>query len=636
MGNYSNDPGVRLAESVAKRYVGVRMQQAVPVLDADWNLLEDLRRREFETMGAWFIGDGIPAGDDGFHILAGGQPNDFGIRAGLCIVNGKLTENGADTSYATQPNFASPDVDPALAALTTPPADKSFIVYLDVWEHEVDSQVDPALVDARIGLETAIRLKRDWVVRVARVPEDLGIFDNPPPAGHAYLKLAQINRKAANANISTAIIIDLRETQLTINRKIQVRNNAGAIVVDNARFTLMLKSTRDNAHAFSNYLTNVLNKPNQNFTAGEVLGLQAIEVISHAAEAGLALVNARSIANPGALQYLFQLYDAENNFFNVWKQTVLQVGGTPKKYASFNLILTRLDQRLHQPVVGQLTGLQPALLAGDLAAAVTTQEEIARLIGTAGNAQVPHGSIQVLLSNSPAGNLTNGQVARFEFKVKSATTQPDTYSVSVLPQAGWPRRVVDAVGNPVPNNKVQIGASPSVTSVFIDVNVQAGSSGLQLEVSSDSNPIEIEQLSNSFTLTEGQPAPFGEDKLLVARVGAPPSNATIDPLTGTIVVNKLAKCGFFIALTNNTGQNGSFAVTLQKSDEVVPGSWDAAYKGSTPLPINTGATSQNQAVEVTPLSATAQSFTLQLIATANIGGSTVTGQLTLVFAQSTS
>src|SRR5262249_52852438 len=154
---------------------------------------------------------------------------------GLCIVRGKLTENNADVSYARQPNFAAPNVFPPVTALNTPPAHKSFITYLDVWEHEGDSQKDPALVDSRIGIETAIRLKRDWVVRVARIPEDLPVLSAPPP-GHVFLRLAQINRKAANSAITADMIVDLRDTQLSILRKILVLDGAGNILVDNNRF----------------------------------------------------------------------------------------------------------------------------------------------------------------------------------------------------------------------------------------------------------------------------------------------------------------------------------------------------------------------------------------------------------------
>ncbi|HZD94656.1 MAG TPA: hypothetical protein VE133_10410, partial [Candidatus Sulfotelmatobacter sp.] len=492
----------------------------------------------------------------------------------------------------------------------------------DVWEREIDSQKDPALVDARIGVETAIRLKRDWVVRVARVPEDVPGLSTPP-AGHVFVQLARIDRKAANANITADMIHDLRETQLTINRKIEVRDGGGTIVVDNARFAAMLKNTRDSVLAFSNYLTTVYNSPSAALMGGEVLGLQAIEVISHAADAGLAMVNARSIASNGALQYMSQLYDGENNFFNVWHNVVLQLGGTPKKYSGYQVFVNQLDALLHQPSIGPLTGLQKALQAGDLIAAVDTQEQIAFLFSTAGNANVPHGSIQVILANSPAGILNLGQVARFEFKVKSATTVAGVYTASVLPQAGWPRIVVDSAGNPIPNNKIPIGPSPSVVSVFVDVTVQAGSSGLQLRLTSDTNPAEIDQTSNVFTLTQGQPAPLGEDKVQfrVSNV----VNGSTDPASGAITITRTQKCTVTVQVTNNTGTSATFALALAKTAETPAATWTVLYKGDPSIPIPNGGFVSEQ-MDITP-GATATSVQLQFTASATINGSPVTAQL---------
>lgn len=68
MGDFSRSPAARLQDSVSKHYVGVRMQQGVPILDADWNELEDLRRHELESVGTWFLGNGVPVGSDGFRI----------------------------------------------------------------------------------------------------------------------------------------------------------------------------------------------------------------------------------------------------------------------------------------------------------------------------------------------------------------------------------------------------------------------------------------------------------------------------------------------------------------------------------------------------------------------------------------
>ena len=66
MGNFSQDPAARAADAAQKHYVGVRLQQGVPLLDADWNLLDDIRRQEHETVGSFFIGDGVPTPSDGF------------------------------------------------------------------------------------------------------------------------------------------------------------------------------------------------------------------------------------------------------------------------------------------------------------------------------------------------------------------------------------------------------------------------------------------------------------------------------------------------------------------------------------------------------------------------------------------
>ncbi len=47
------------------RYVGVRLQQGVPIVDADWNEMEDVRKFELRAYLKWFVGNGIPEGNDG-------------------------------------------------------------------------------------------------------------------------------------------------------------------------------------------------------------------------------------------------------------------------------------------------------------------------------------------------------------------------------------------------------------------------------------------------------------------------------------------------------------------------------------------------------------------------------------------
>src|ERR1039458_1247922 len=63
--------------------VNVRLQQGVPIVDADWNELDDIRKFEMRAYVKWFVGDGIPDGCDGFRIDAlSSSSDDFIIRAG--------------------------------------------------------------------------------------------------------------------------------------------------------------------------------------------------------------------------------------------------------------------------------------------------------------------------------------------------------------------------------------------------------------------------------------------------------------------------------------------------------------------------------------------------------------------------
>lgn len=632
MGNFSRDPKTRLADSTTKHYVGVRMQQGVPILDADWNELEDLRRHEFEDINARFIGNGVPAGNDGFFIFNVSQTNDFGIRQGVCLVKGRLAENDADVRYTTQPNFNNPRLDEPLSSLTTPTTDKQFIVYLDVWEREVNTLEDPVLLDSRIGVETAIRLKREWAVRVARVPEDLTKLDNPP-AGHAFYRLARLNRKANNANITKDMIEDLRDTQLSIQRKIEVRDTTNIVVVDNNRFRRMLEDTRNNVLGFIRYITTQFNAATTLLTSAEILGLQAAEHIASTAESGLGLVNAESLANRGALTFLSQIYNAENNFMTIWRDVVLQLSGPStgaKKYGSYQGFITGLDQRLHQATVGTLTGLLPALQAGDLAAATAMQEEIARQFGTA-SGTVPRGSIQVFLAKSPPGTLTPGQTVRFEFRVHSFTTLAGTYTVTVLPAAGWPRLVVDpSSGIPIPNNRISIGSSGSEMTIFVDVTVQSGSSGLQLRVTSDQNPTEIDQLTSLFTLAAGQPAPVGEDKVQIHLSGEF-FNATRNAQTGVVSIQRGVQGQIGIRVYNYTDSDLSFNLAIEAQNAV--GGWTPGFSGTSVLPVpkrssETTPGSAPKVVTVTP-SADAVSAQIRVTATTTLAGSTVTSQLVI-------
>jgi hypothetical protein len=589
------------------------------LLDADWNELEDLRRYELETVSTWFIGDGVPVGSDGFHIFAVNVANDFGIREGACIVSGKVTVNAAEVRYTTQPHFGDASLNPLLPALTTPGAAAESIVYLDVWEREVNSMEDTTLVDTRIGLETTVRVMREWAVRVAQVPGDLALLDNPP-AGHLFYRLARLKRLGGNDRITAPMIEDLRDTQLSIRRRVEVLNSLGTIVIDNSHFRLLLETTRNNVQAFIRYITTEFNLISTPMTAAEILGIEAATHITRPAEAGLALLGSSVLANRGALGVLRQLYDAENGFMEVWRDTVLMLGGTPKKYATYQNFITRLDQRLHT-TTGTNPGLLPALEAEDLEAATFIQDEIARLFGEA-SASIPRGNIDVFLSKSPSGNLVAGQVVTFEFTARSFATLADTYTVKLLPVGGWTRRVVDNHGDPVPANRVSIGAGGDEAIIYVEVTVGTGSSGLQLDVASDHNPLEVRDTTDLLTLTEGTPAPPAASPVRI-EIRTVSGTATYDPTTNTVTMPATGATTIVCRAYNDS--DGQVSLALTQAIQNAVGAWTVTFPGGTPIQVPAhDFTTFN--VRIQPGTAAA-SATLLVTASGTVDGNAVTSQL---------
>ena len=222
-----------------KRYVGVRLQQGVPIVDADWNELEDTRRFELRAFLKWYVGDGVPEGNDGFRIVGTGQPNSFSVRRGAtgtadglvgvgrCLVDGldvmieqnvefnaQLLHPVAANSLQLANDLQVPRIDP----LTTPTANGNVTAYLDVWERYAMPVEDPAyMLMVGLGLgESCARRKREWVVRVrpgsaAPVP---GNTDFLP--GHSYYALARIARRTGDDNVNAGDVTDVREQNLLL------------------------------------------------------------------------------------------------------------------------------------------------------------------------------------------------------------------------------------------------------------------------------------------------------------------------------------------------------------------------------------------------------------------------------------
>jgi hypothetical protein len=215
MGDFSRAPSDVLLDNQQKGYVGIHIQQSVPLLDRDLNLLHDLVAATMRTLIGRYVGSGLPAGASGFAIQAlpsGQNTQDFRITAGdagpgVILVGGVEAVIPAAISYSGQPG---------VPALTTPgTAGRTDIVYVDVFLNEVDSTTDATLSNSQdVGIETSVRLVPAFVVRVAEgVTTPAGL--PAPPAGHAFAPLARLQRTGA-ATIDASMIGDLRQRRLTV------------------------------------------------------------------------------------------------------------------------------------------------------------------------------------------------------------------------------------------------------------------------------------------------------------------------------------------------------------------------------------------------------------------------------------
>jgi hypothetical protein len=218
-----------------KTRCNVRLQQGVPIVDADVNELDDIRKFEVRAYLKWYVGDGIPGGSDGFRIDAQTTPapDDFIIRAGIaaaaagtsnltiglentgrCIVDGLDVIIAADVAYKAQTLFAAagpaglPQIQPIPVIAGT------VAVVLDVWERLITAQEDPSLVLSGLGTESCARMRREWCVRTRAGTTVPGPTDADYLTGHSYYLLATIARKLTSPNVAAPIAqTDITDTR---------------------------------------------------------------------------------------------------------------------------------------------------------------------------------------------------------------------------------------------------------------------------------------------------------------------------------------------------------------------------------------------------------------------------------------
>ncbi|HEX2187409.1 MAG TPA: hypothetical protein VHG51_00865, partial [Longimicrobiaceae bacterium] len=541
MGDFSRDPGARLQDSVAKHYVGVRLQQGVPILDADWNELEDLRRHEQASLFQRFFGDGVPDGNDGFRVdgLAGGgvgtvvlqaasvplggvssleidfpgstaasllgflpemgstrRPaanparlpgnlagpfalaagltltvrtngeapetvtfaagdfadigaattaevvaalnagmgravaqagtgNDFVVHggdgtvagAGRLLVEGVEAVAEADLAYTSQPLHENPELAaawgvPAVPALATPAADRRDLVYLDVWDREVGSAEDDAMVLPAVGVEATVRLRREWAVRVAEGVEALAAVPRLP--GHRYAALARLERGAGQAGVPAGAVVDLRVRSLNVARylKTPIHYARGAQLLDADGYAGLLEALRE-------VLLLRLSSRAYPFTYAdaydEAVVLGAVRDVAQ--QAAFAAIQARtgSFNNDDGFGFLRTLHGLQGALVD----TIAALGnGGGSAQAFVDGWRDRLDG------AAGITGLGPALDTGDLLAAAGAQEAVNAWLSAPVDL-LPEGDVVVtIVSVLPASNLAVNVPFNVTYRVEGQLASP--------------------------------------------------------------------------------------------------------------------------------------------------------------------------------------------------------------------
>lgn len=438
MGNFSRDSFketniltnlLDLAAPVAKprQYVGVRLQQGVPILDADWNELEDLRRMELMALVRFFIGSGVPAGTQGFQIQVSATANNFNIAPGVILLEGVLVVGSGITSYTTQPNATG------LPPLNTPGLDRTDLVYLDAWEDETDAdalQGDPRLINVLIGIETAVRIERKWVVRVQENATKLAAVAKV--AGHKYSELALVKRRNGAASITVDMIFDRRRTGLTLadNIKVPVFMQFGIETIDVPRVTLALRGLRTNLFArlqggqttFPHQTANALNE--------SVLTI-ALQDVRQRAQVGEVQCASRNMDNADVLAFMKTLYTAQKDFV-----VLLQNTGNTNNSAQTTALINNYNKRLDGSAPDAIKGLKPAVDNDDLVAAVVAQEVINNFLAEGTGVVIP-GEVKTIFKGAlPFQKLQKGAPVDLTFTIRSEVTLPavdtEEFNIEVL------------------------------------------------------------------------------------------------------------------------------------------------------------------------------------------------------------
>ena len=180
----------------AKHYDKLVFQRDKALVDAELNELQDINRLKMRKIVANAL---VGSPNLGFKIVGSSLANDFTIKAGDLFAKGFVCAKEADELYSAQADYQT-----GRPPLTTPGGARTDIVYLHIFEDEIDSTEDANIKDPTLAVETAVRTRLRFRVRVAEggsMPVD--------DATNWYFQLAVMNR-TAQANIDAGMVADSR------------------------------------------------------------------------------------------------------------------------------------------------------------------------------------------------------------------------------------------------------------------------------------------------------------------------------------------------------------------------------------------------------------------------------------------
>lgn len=458
-----------------RHYVGVRLQQGVPILDADWNELEDIRRTETQINLKHYFGDGIPSENNGFQVGPVTTDNDFSISGGMALVSGRMVFNDeTGLTYMDQETKLGITVD----TLAPPPTgERDDLVYLDIWEEDLgssgDVRADERLANPAIGLETCRRVERRWVVRLEVGATDISAVTKED--GHVYMALARIIRRADQQRIYSADIYDLRRTDVNVAKylKIPVYVERGGVFVDSDKLTILLESLRkifitrlEGERLYINLVTELAR------TMVHFSVLHLIQICS----TGTLQAQTNNLTNTDALEVLGTLVQAQQEFLDTL--TTYGMGG-----AAMTAFIT--DYQSYLTGESGVDGIQTFLDNNDLIGAYTKQQALNAWL-SADVGTLPEGSVNLqFVDIDPKEDLVGGTTYTVHIEIISGVTSDQDNEVfdvtaslsSDLWQLSPTSREItlDNVGGPASTGIVEFEVTPSSANLTCDLLVVATS-----------------------------------------------------------------------------------------------------------------------------------------------------------------